>query len=54
VSNVKTVYVRDEDLPLWDKLAEVAAAEKRSVSFMLGVLIKQHLVFVGAISDAET
>lgn len=41
-------------MPLWDKLAEVAETEKRSVSFILGVLIRQHLVFIGAIDDAQT
>lgn len=46
---VKTVYVADEDLPLWDKLAEIAKADRRSVSFILGVMIRDYLVFNGAI-----
>jgi predicted transcriptional regulator len=40
---VKTVYVRDDDEPLWDRLAAAAEAEHRSVSYMLARAIEAFL-----------
>lgn len=48
MATTRTIYVRDEDTELWERLAAAAAKERRSVSAILAGLITEYLGRVDA------
>lgn len=43
MASTRTIYVRDEDAELWERLASAAAQQRRSVSAILAGLITEYL-----------
>lgn len=40
---VKTIYISDWDDDYWKMLEEEAAKEKRSVSFLINILVREYI-----------
>jgi len=40
---VKTIYVSDRDEEFWKKLQEQAEEERRSVSFVVNILVRDYI-----------
>ena len=50
---VKTIYVSDRDEHFWKKLQEQAEEERRSVSFLINILVRDYIRKGRQSSDSE-
>ena len=48
---VKTIYVSDRDEHFWKKLQEQAEEERRSVSFIVNILVRDYIIGKGRQDD---